>query len=124
MKLKDIKEKADEIKKKLGTLYLAFKHPKTPWYAKILIISVIAYALSPIDFIPDFIPIIGYLDDLLLIPFGITLSIKLIPKEVMRECEENNKNIGDMKSIGVYGAISVVIIWILIIYLLIRKFYH
>lgn len=124
MSFKDIKEKANEIKKKLAILYLAFKHPKTPWYAKILIISVIAYALSPIDLIPDFIPVIGYLDDLLLIPFGITLSIKIIPKEVMRECEENNNNLLDMKSIGIYGAISVVIIWILIIYLLIRKVYH
>lgn len=124
MSFKDIKEKANEIKKKLTILYLAFKHPKTPWYAKILIISVIAYALSPIDLIPDFIPVIGYLDDLLLIPFGITLSIKIIPKEVMRECEENNNNLLDMKSIGIYGAISVVIIWILIIYLLIRKVYH
>lgn len=70
------------------TLYLAGRHPRTPWYAKAAAISVAAYALSPIDLIPDFVPVLGYLDDLLLLPLGIALSIRLVPSEVLEECRQ------------------------------------
>jgi len=67
-------------------LYLAARHPGTPWYAKLLLAVVVAYALSPIDLIPDFIPVLGYLDDLVLLPLGIALAIRLIPPPVLADC--------------------------------------
>ncbi|MBU7573631.1 MAG: DUF1232 domain-containing protein [Hydrogenophaga sp.] len=68
------------------TLWLAGKHPRTPWHAKALGIFVVAYALSPIDLIPDFIPVLGYIDDVLLLPVLILLAIKLLPSDVLQEC--------------------------------------
>ena len=66
-------------------LYLASRDPRTPWYAKLMVAAVVGYAASPIDLIPDFIPVIGQLDDLLLLPLGIALAIRMIPREVMVE---------------------------------------
>jgi hypothetical protein len=63
----------------LTTLYLAYKDPRVPWYAKLVAICVVAYAFSPIDLIPDFIPVLGYLDDLILVPLGVALALRLIP---------------------------------------------
>jgi uncharacterized membrane protein YkvA (DUF1232 family) len=76
---------ASRLRFEAFTLYLAYKDPRTPWYARFWAAIVVAYAFSPLDLIPDFIPIIGYLDDLLLIPLGIALAIKLIPKEVLEK---------------------------------------
>jgi len=81
--LKSIKIKAKKLMQELVVLHLAYKNPKTPWAAKALIFLIIGYALSPIDLIPDFIPVIGLLDDLILLPLGIYWAIKLIPKDVM-----------------------------------------
>lgn len=67
-------------------LYFAARHPGTPWYAKLFVAAVVAYALSPIDLIPDFIPVLGYLDDLILIPMGIAIAARLVPREVLAEC--------------------------------------
>ena len=67
-------------------LLLATRHPRTPWYAKLVAALVAAYAFSPIDLIPDFIPVLGYLDDVIIVPLGIALAIKLIPADVMAEC--------------------------------------
>lgn len=80
-----IKQWASLIKRDVHALYLASKDPRVPWYAKILALLVAAYALSPIDLIPDFIPVLGYLDDIILVPLGIALVVKLIPKEIMDE---------------------------------------
>jgi uncharacterized membrane protein YkvA (DUF1232 family) len=80
-----LKSKLLSLKKEVHALYLAARDKRTPWYAKAFAGLVAAYALSPIDLIPDFIPVLGYLDDLLIIPAGITLAIKMIPKEVMAE---------------------------------------
>ena len=74
-----LKERARSLKAETLTLYLAARHPLTPWYAKIFIGGVVAYAVSPIDLIPDFIPVLGYLDDLILVPIGIALAIRMIP---------------------------------------------
>lgn len=84
--LADLKQRARHLKAETFALYLAARHPQTPWYAKFLVAGIVAYAFSPIDLIPDFIPIIGYLDDLILIPMGIALAIKLIPASVLAEC--------------------------------------
>lgn len=80
--LTDWKKRAKEIKLDALTLYFAYRHSQTPWYAKLLSGCVVAYAFSPIDLIPDFIPILGYLDDLILVPLGVWLSIKMIPPNV------------------------------------------
>jgi len=81
--LKQLRLLARRLKNEITTLYLAARDPRTPWYAKAIIACVVAYALSPIDLIPDFIPVLGYLDDLLLLPLGIYLALKLIPAEVL-----------------------------------------
>lgn len=85
-KLENLKKHADKLNKDLMVLFLACKRRDVPWYLKIIPILVVGYALSPIDLIPDFIPILGYLDDLILLPLGIALAIKLFPKEILDEC--------------------------------------
>jgi uncharacterized membrane protein YkvA (DUF1232 family) len=84
--LENWKETAEELEKQVFALYLAFRHPRTPWYAKALALAVTAHTLSPIDLIPDFIPVLGYLDDLVIVPLGIFLVMKMVPPEVMAEC--------------------------------------
>lgn len=81
-----MKRKARELKVELYALLLASRDPRVPWHAKALVLLTIAYALSPIDLIPDFIPVLGYLDDLIIVPLGIALSLRLIPAEVLAEC--------------------------------------
>jgi len=83
-----LKEKANQLKNETYALYLAFKDPRVPWYAKVLIAAIVSYTLSPIDLIPDFIPVIGYADDLILVPAGIYLVLKMIPEEVLEECRK------------------------------------
>jgi uncharacterized membrane protein YkvA (DUF1232 family) len=79
------KDRARRLKRELNALALASRDPRTPWYAKALAICIVAYAFSPIDLIPDPIPLLGYLDDLILIPLGIALTLRLIPDEVMTD---------------------------------------
>src|SRR4030088_96363 len=80
-----LKTRALELKRETHVLYLAVRDPRTPWYARAIAAAVVAYAASPIDLIPDFIPVIGYLDDLIIVPLGIALVIRLIPPEIMEE---------------------------------------
>ncbi|HHU0079759.1 TPA: YkvA family protein [Legionella pneumophila] len=82
-----IKQFAETMKLQLRTLNEVRLDPRTPWLAKFIILIVVAYAISPIDLIPDFIPILGYIDDLILLPLGIYLAIKLVPKEVWQDCK-------------------------------------
>ena len=81
-----LRQRARTIKRDTYTLYYACRDPRTPWYVKVLAGGIVAYALSPIDLIPDFIPVIGYLDDLIIVPLGIILAVKLIPEAVLVEC--------------------------------------
>jgi uncharacterized membrane protein YkvA (DUF1232 family) len=81
-----LKRRASDLKAQTLALYLAARDPRTPWYAKLLVALIVAYALSPIDLIPDFVPVLGYLDDLILIPIGIALAIRMIPPAVLAEC--------------------------------------
>ncbi|MFH0297679.1 YkvA family protein [Bradyrhizobium sp. 31Argb] len=83
-----IKTWARTLKRDSRAVYLAARDPRVPWYAKLLAVAVAGYALSPIDLIPDFIPVIGYLDDLVLVPLGIWLVISLVPKEIVVECRD------------------------------------
>jgi uncharacterized membrane protein YkvA (DUF1232 family) len=83
-----LKNWARAIKRDIHALYLASRDPRVPWYAKVLAIVVAGYAISPIDLIPDFIPVLGYLDDVILLPLGILLVIRLIPPDIMAEHRE------------------------------------
>jgi uncharacterized membrane protein YkvA (DUF1232 family) len=84
--LSSLKQRARHLKSEVLALWLAARHPGTPWYAKLLVAGIVAYALSPIDLIPDFVPILGYLDDLILIPLGIVLAVRMIPPPILEEC--------------------------------------
>ena len=82
----ELKQRARHLKAETFVLCLAARDPRTPWYGRLLVAGIVAYALSPIDLIPDFVPVLGYLDDLVLIPLGIVLAIKLVPEAVLAEC--------------------------------------
>jgi uncharacterized membrane protein YkvA (DUF1232 family) len=117
-----IKITTKELKYNLSALYIAYKRNDVPIYAKIIIVITIGYALSPIDLIPDFIPVLGYLDDIVIVPLLVILSLKLIPKEIMDECREKSKNLWENgKPKRWYCTIPVIIIWLLIIYIIINN---
>ena len=84
--LENLNKRVQHLKSETFALYLAARHPETPCYAKLFVAGVVAYALSPIDLIPDFVPILGYVDDLVLIPLGIAVAVKMIPPHVLVEC--------------------------------------
>ena len=118
MDIESWKAKAKQLKTEIVALYLASKHPGTPWYAKVLAALIIGYALSPIDLIPDFIPVAGYLDDLIIIPAGIALLIKMIPRDVLEECRAKaQSDLLSNKSKNWVAAVIIVLIWLLAIYL-------
>jgi uncharacterized membrane protein YkvA (DUF1232 family) len=115
------KEKAAKVRNEVYILYLAFKDRRTPWYAKALIIAVVAYALSPVDLIPDFIPVIGYIDDLVLIPSGVFLAKKLIPREVMEEYRTIAVRQPISSRSKWIAALVIIAAWLLVIYLIIKS---
>ena len=118
--LTSLKQKAKSIKTEIYVLYLAYKDPKVPWYAKAFMLAVVAYFLSPIDLIPDFIPVLGYFDDLIIVPAGIFLALKMIPRDVMEECRGKARSepiAGKAKWIATLVIISV---WLLVLYFLVR----
>lgn len=115
------KQWARHLKIETYTLYLAYKDPRTPWYAKIFTAGIVGYAFSPIDLIPDFIPIIGYLDDLLLVPVGIALALKMIPSPVLVECREQAQEIINQgKPINRVAAGVIIAIWLVAAFLITR----
>lgn len=92
-------------------LWIAARDPRTPWYAKALAASVAAYALSPIDLIPDFVPVLGYLDDIVIVPLGILLAVRLVPGELMAEFRaEAERRVERPRSIA--GALGIVALWL------------
>lgn len=105
---------ARQIKRDTYALYLAARDPRTPLYAKLFAACVVAYAFSPIDLIPDFIPVLGYLDDVVIVPLGIMLALKMVPSAVMEECRARASA---MRSAGTprswAGAIAIAVIWLL-----------
>ncbi|BBB48777.1 YkvA family protein [Pelolinea submarina] len=116
MKFEKWKEKAKTLKREVYTLYLAYKDPRVPWYAKVFSAFVVGYAFSPIDLIPDFIPVLGYLDDLILVPLGVALAIKMIPVNVLAECREKSDEVLQQgKPVNRSAAVIIVILWIAII---------
>jgi uncharacterized membrane protein YkvA (DUF1232 family) len=121
------REKARALKKEVKAVYLAARHPGTPWYAKLAAGCVLAYVLSPIDLIPDPIPVLGYLDDLVIVPLGLAFTIKLIPPQIMCECRARVQEAGgEGKPKSWWGAAIVVLIWLGLVLLaiwLIRRWF-
>ena len=109
-----IKKWAFAVKRDIKVLYLAGRDPRVPWYAKALAVALATYALSPIDLIPDFIPILGYLDDLILLPLGIYLVIQLIPNDVITDLRQRAQASNPRQNSPV-AAILIVSLWILLL---------
>lgn len=110
-----------ELKTQVYALYLAYRDPRTPWYARLITACVVAYAFSPIDLIPDFIPVLGYLDDLILVPLGIMIAVRLIPPEVMAECRDRaRERIQNNRPVSRGAALVIVGIWVLVTLLALR----
>lgn len=117
----DLKERAKKLKTDIPAIFLALKDKETPISAKILAWLTVGYALSPIDLIPDFIPVIGYLDDLIILPFLVAWTIKLIPPEVMEKCRGQSENMWkDGKPKKWYYAIPIILLWLLVIWLIVK----
>ena len=101
------------IKRDVHALYLAAQDPRVPWYAKVAAIAVAAYALSPIDLVPDFIPIVGYLDDLVIVPLGILLAVRLVPADLMLEFRTAAKAADGERGLGKWGAALILMLWVI-----------
>jgi len=116
------------MKREVFALFLALKDPRTPWYAKGIALATIAYALSPIDLIPDFIPLFGYLDDIIIVPLGIWLCVKVMPKGVMEECRSRASSLEEStrhqqlrdSSLRRFGLATIVCLWTLLLILAVR----
>jgi uncharacterized membrane protein YkvA (DUF1232 family) len=122
------KQKARQLKLEVLAISLAYRDPRVPWYARIFAACVVGYAFSPIDLIPDPIPVLGYLDDLVLVPLGITLALKMIPPEVMAESRVKAQQILEGgKPVSWVAATVIILIWVclavLAAILIIRKFH-
>ena len=118
-----LKERAKKLKTDIPAVFLALKEKGTPWYAKALAAIVIIYALSPVDLVPDFIPILGYLDDVIILPALIALTLKFIPSDVFEKCRKSAEGMWQNgKPKRWYYAIPFVLIWIVVILLIISIF--
>jgi uncharacterized membrane protein YkvA (DUF1232 family) len=107
------KARARKLKQEVYAIYLAARDPRTPWYAKALIFFVVAHTFSPIDLIPDFIPVLGYLDDLIITPGGLWLAVRLIPPEVMTEARAAAVAHSVDRTAGKVGAVLIILTWVL-----------
>jgi uncharacterized membrane protein YkvA (DUF1232 family) len=116
-----LKERAERLKTDSYALYLACRDQRTPWYAKVWLALVLGYLASPIDLIPDFIPVIGYLDDLLLVPAGLALAVRVIPRDVIDDCRVRARAAlhGGLKKNWVV-AILIISVWMLVLCLVAR----
>lgn len=116
---------ARRLKNELYALYLAYRDPRTPFHARVFAAVVVAYAFSPIDLIPDPIPILGYLDDLILVPLGIALAVRMVPPAVLAECRAKARE-ASAKAVpkGTTAAVAIVGVWLLLaalaVYLTVR----
>ena len=111
--LERLKSRARALKTEAYAIFLAARDPRTPWYARALIFFVVAHTFSPIDLIPDFIPVLGYLDDLIITPGGIWLAVRLIPPEVLAEARAEAAARSVDRSIGKVGAALIILVWVI-----------
>jgi uncharacterized membrane protein YkvA (DUF1232 family) len=108
------KRRARQLTAQTYALYLAYRHPRTPWYAKVFAALVVGYVFSPIDPIPDFIPGVGLLDEMVVVPLGILIAMKMIPAEVFAECQEKAREVEEgCKAVSRVAAVFVVAVWLL-----------
>ncbi|MDF0554438.1 YkvA family protein [Kamptonema sp. UHCC 0994] len=113
--MQSFKQLARKLKQETYAVYLASIDRRLPWYTRTIAAIIVAYAFSPIDLIPDFIPVIGYLDDLLIVPLGIWLVLKMIPPHILSECREKAAvEIADKKPINWVAAGVIIAIWFLL----------
>lgn len=120
----NLKDRAKQLKTDIPAVFLALKDKKTPWYAKVFAALTVAYALSPIDFIPDFIPVLGYLDDLIILPLLVMLTVKFIPDDVFEQYREKAQDLwANGKPKKWYYALPIVIVWTIIIFLIIKAIF-
>jgi uncharacterized membrane protein YkvA (DUF1232 family) len=109
------KRRARELKAEVYAVYLAYQDPRVPWHARLFAACVVGYAFSPIDLIPDPIPVLGYLDDLVLVPLGVALALKMIPPDVLTECREKAQEIMRQgKPVNKFAAAVIIIIWLVL----------
>lgn len=121
----DLKKRAKKLKLDIPAVFIALNKKETPLIAKIFAGITIGYALSPIDFIPDFIPVIGLLDDLILLPVFIAITIKFIPEDIFAKCRIEAENLWkNGKPKRWYFGIPIILIWIALILLIIRVYYY
>ncbi|MDP2730223.1 MAG: YkvA family protein [Dehalococcoidales bacterium] len=113
-----LKQRAGLLKAETYSLYLACRDPRVPWYAKVFLLVIVGYALSPIDLIPDFIPFLGYVDDLIIIPAGVFLALKMVPQEVLEECRQKARSVPITPKAKWLGMLIVISVWLMVIYLL------
>ncbi len=113
--LDQLKSRARALKNEAFAVYLAAKDPRTPWYAKALVFFVVAHTFSPIDLIPDFIPVLGYLDDLIITPGGLWLAVRLIPPEVLEDARATVATQGVDGRVGYTGMAIIILMWIVIL---------
>ncbi len=108
-----LKQRASALKSETLALYFAARHPGTPWYAKLFLIAIVGYAFSPIDLIPDFIPVLGYLDEWILLPAGIALAIRMIPPGVLADCRERARSApSSVDRTSRIAAMVIVLVWL------------
>jgi len=123
--LEQLKNRARQLRRETYALYLAGRHPLTPWHARLLVAAIVAYAVSPIDLIPDFLPVLGYLDDLILIPLGLMVAIKLIPPPVLAECRARAAQAdADGRLVSRTAAVVIVSIWLVLATVGVLWIYH
>ncbi len=109
------KARARELKIQVYAIYLAYKDPRVPLYARVFAALVVGYAFSPIDLIPDFIPVLGYLDDLILVPLGVAAAMKMIPPDVLAECQAKSREVMQQgKPINRVAAAVIIAIWLVL----------
>ena len=119
-----LKERANKLKKDVPAVFLALKDKDTPVIAKMLAAIAVAYALSPVDLIPDFIPVLGYIDDVILLPTLVAITVKLIPKDVWVRCQAESENMWENgKPKKWYFAIPIVMLWLLVIWLMVKAIF-
>jgi len=122
--LENWKRLASQLKRETYALYLAYRDPRTPWYAKVFSALVVGYAFSPIDLIPDPIPILGYLDDLILLPLGIALAVKMVPPAVLEESRVRAQEVMEQgKPVNKAAAAVIIAIWVLLAAVVALAFY-
>ncbi len=114
MNLEEWKQWARRLKSETHALYLAYRDPRVPWYAKLFAALVVGYAFSPIDLIPDSIPVLGYLDDLILVPLGVALAVRMIPEDVLSESRQKAREMAERgeRIVSRAAAAVIVVLWL------------